>query len=304
MRDGIVFGTVLAALLAAPLAATQQPATQEGRAALERRLVAQPAKVPVVDARVTTGRPYSGDAVTEFVQVLPDGNRITRKTLTRTFRDTEGRTRREVTAAEGTKVLMVNITDPAGGTTYVLEPETRTAWKQSSIVTYREPGGSAMVAGSGGGRGGAVARTPPPTADERREIEAAAQARIRVTESAAGGAREVRAVQERTAAQGAVTTEDLGTQMFDGVLAEGTRTTTVIAAGSVGNEQPIRVVSEQWFSPDLQVIVMTKHSDPRIGENTYRLVNIVRGEPDRALFEVPAEYTMKEGGIIRRRQPQ
>ena len=78
--------------------------------------------------------------------------------------------------------------------------------------------------------------------------------------------------------------------------------TTTIPAGSIGNEQPILVVSEQWFSPDLKVLVMTKHSDPRSGENTYRLTNITQTEPVRTLFEVPADYTLKDS-VIRRQSP-
>ena len=91
--------------------------------------------------------------------------------------------------------------------------------------------------------------------------------------------------------------EDLGRQTVDGVAATGTRTTWTIAAGAIGNLQPIKIVSEQWFSPDLQLLVLTKHSDPRTGENTYRLQNIVRAEPDRSLFTVPPDYTLKESGI-------
>ena len=95
---------------------------------------------------------------------------------------------------------------------------------------------------------------------------------------------------------GTVNKEDLGQQVIEGVVATGTRTTTTIAAGSIGNEQPILIVSEQWFSPDLKVLVMTKHSDPRTGETTYRLTNIVQTEPARSLFEVPADYTIKDVG--------
>ena len=91
-------------------------------------------------------------------------------------------------------------------------------------------------------------------------------------------------------ASGTVNKEDLGTQVIEGLVATGTRTTTTIAAGSIGNEQPILIVSEQWFSPDLKVLVMTKHSDPRSGETIYRLTNIVQAEPARSLFEVPADY--------------
>jgi hypothetical protein len=96
---------------------------------------------------------------------------------------------------------------------------------------------------------------------------------------------------------GKASREDLGEREIEGVLARGTRTTTVIQAGEIGNDRAITVVAEQWYSPDLQLIVATKHSDPRSGETTYRLTNIVRGEQDRSLFEVPAEYTLKETGI-------
>ena len=41
---------------------------------------------------------------------------------------------------------------------------------------------------------------------------------------------------------------------------------------------------------------MSRHSDPRMGETTFRLTQISRGEPERALFEVPGDYTVKEGG--------
>ena len=88
--------------------------------------------------------------------------------------------------------------------------------------------------------------------------------------------------------------ESLGTQVIEGVEAEGTRTTITIAAGEIGNEQPINIVSERWYSPALQVVVMTRHADPRSGETIYRLSNINRAEPARTLFEVPSDYTIKE----------
>ena len=77
-------------------------------------------------------------------------------------------------------------------------------------------------------------------------------------------------------------------------MAVGTRTTTTLSAGAIGNEQPLTIVSEQWLSPELELLLVTRHSDPRVGETSYRLTNLVRGEPDRALFQVPADYTLKE----------
>ena len=91
--------------------------------------------------------------------------------------------------------------------------------------------------------------------------------------------------------------ESLGTQTIEGVQAEGTRVTFTIPAGKIGNERPIVTVNEQWYSPELQAVVMSKNSDPRTGETTYRLTNIVRSEPDPGLFQVPSDYTVNEGGF-------
>ncbi len=77
-------------------------------------------------------------------------------------------------------------------------------------------------------------------------------------------------------------------------MAEGTRITRTIPAGSVGNEQPIVITTETWYSPDLKVLVMTKTNDPRMGETTYRLTNIQRSEPPANLFQVPDDYTVKD----------
>jgi hypothetical protein len=55
-------------------------------------------------------------------------------------------------------------------------------------------------------------------------------------------------------------------------------------------------VFETWYSPELQTVVMSKHSDPRMGENTFRLTNLNRNEQPRSLFEVPPDYTIQEGG--------
>jgi hypothetical protein len=89
-------------------------------------------------------------------------------------------------------------------------------------------------------------------------------------------------------------TEKLGTQMIEGVSAEGTRTTITIPAGEIGNERAIEIVSERWYSTELQVVVMTRHNDPRFGETTYKLTNINRAEQPKSLFEVPPGYTVKE----------
>ena len=96
-------------------------------------------------------------------------------------------------------------------------------------------------------------------------------------------------------------TESLGKRVVEGVESEGTRTTVTIPAGEIGNTLPIHVVDESWYSRELQVPVMTRHLDPRSGENIFRLTNINRSEPARSLFEVPAGYTIVEN--VRPRVP-
>jgi hypothetical protein len=238
-----------------------------------------------VETKIVTGRPYSAEAVTERTQVLGDGNRINLRSVTRVFRDGEGRTRREMIDETG-QVQTISISDPVAKTSYTLNPETKIAYAAGGIVTFTERPAA-------GGRGGSV-----------RVVERQATGdNPRVLENKVATATPVGGVMMRTPSldDKNATKEDLGQQNIEGVMATGTRTTTVIPPGEIGNAQEIRVVSEQWFSDDLQVLVVTRHSDPRSGENVYRLQNILRAEPDPALFTVPTDYTIQRRGV---RRPQ
>lgn len=90
------------------------------------------------------------------------------------------------------------------------------------------------------------------------------------------------------------TTEDLGTQVIEGVLVEGHRQITTFPVGFQGNDRPIVTTSDSWMSPDLKIMVLTKSNDPRSGETTVKLTNLNRGEPDPALFQPPPDYTIAE----------
>ena len=272
-----------------------------------------------VEARITPGAPYSAEAVTESTQQLADGNRIVKKTVTRIFRDSEGRTRREQLAANGVDVQTVNISDPIAQSTFVLVPADHTAFRNGVVIATPRGVATATVAAGGSG-----VVTAARSADGLVRVEARENSegdRKAAVEAAAAGARSggagggqavaVGGARGRGGFDGAMlpskvpgpgdpgVREDLGQQTIEGVVATGTRVTTTIAAGAIGNEQPIKIVSEQWFSPELQVLVLTKHSDPRTGETSYRLTNIVRGEQARSLFEVPPDYTLKDS-VIRR----
>jgi hypothetical protein len=80
------------------------------------------------------------------------------------------------------------------------------------------------------------------------------------------------------------------------VSAEGTRITRTIPAGEIGNQKPIVITIEKWYSAELQETVMTKRNDPRMGETVFQLTNIQRTEPAATLFQVPADYTVEQGG--------
>lgn len=245
--------------------------------------------------KVVKGAPYSAQAVTESVQNLSDGNRIINKSTSAIYRDSEGRTRREQTlrtiggfANSGDAPQTVFINDPVAGTSYTLDPRSRTARKMPPMnfkFEFRVPGPGEK------GEKGERRELPPGGVQmgrvERQQIEIA-HADILMK---GGPGPETRF----TWGWGnhAAKDEPLGKQNIEGVEAEGTRSTTTIPAGEIGNERAIEIVNERWYSAELQTTVMTRHSDPRFGETTYRLTNIDRSEPSRTLFEVPADYTIK-----------
>ena len=215
--------------------------------------------------RVVKGAPFSAVSVSETTQVLADGNRIVRKTQTNLYRDSEGRIRKEVTlpaigplSTSGQPHSFIVISDPVAGTSYVLEPDQK--------VAREMPGRMGMKIRTSGGPGG------PGDVVYHKFKEG-----------------------KTGTANANIKTESLGTQTIDGVTAEGTRTTHTIPAGEIGNEQPITVVSERWYSADLQMDVKSAHSDPRFGNTTYTLTNIQRTEPAAALFAVPSGYTIEQG---------
>ena len=310
-KTGVIAGMTLAVAMPA---AAQEPGTLE-RMTIEAKAQIERARAPV-ESRITRGAPYSAEAVTETLQVLADGNRIARKSVTRIYRDSEGRTRRETVSPSG-DVVTVNISDPVGESQYVLDPRTRVAHRTGVIMATA--GGAAAATVAAGGFGTVVAaRTPEggvkvearddeakrSELEMRRKIETEAAAM-----AAAGGGRggvtvvyQAEASAMRVPMTANATKEDLGTQIVEGVMARGTRSTTTIEAGAIGNTRPIQIVSEQWYSEDLKVLVMTKHSDPRTGETTYRLTNVQLAEPPASLFQVPADYTFRDS-VIRRQSP-
>ncbi|HEX8459025.1 MAG TPA: energy transducer TonB [Pyrinomonadaceae bacterium] len=366
------------------------------------------------DSKVVKGAPYSAEAVTESVQALADGNRITHTSKASIYRDGEGRTRRDqtlnhigpwATSEEPAQTIFIN--DPVAGAHYVLNPRTRTAQKMSNTLTFKRTfseseqgtnesprtqvftrsgnGASAVVltqegapktttsAGGGNLSGKAIKRVPPTYPPIAKAAGAQGPVSVQIVIGETGAVESAKATaghpllqqaavdaarqwqfsptklggspvkvsgtisfvftlpkeeEAGEAGTGGTTTftrtlapghspvgervkplkESLGKQLIEGVEAEGTRTTLTFPAGMIGNERAISIVSERWYAPELQTVVLSKHSDPRFGETTFRLTNINRAEPARTLFEVPSDYTVREDrqpvNIMRMRQPE
>jgi hypothetical protein len=211
--------------------------------------------------------PFSADVTIESSHTLADGNHIRETVNAKVYRDSEGRTRREQAvnlnglAPDANMRQMVFINDPVAGVSYSLNAKERTGTKFVRPVGDSRASQRAPLDASGRGPG------------------------FRPRESSAGGV-----MGRRYAANQNAKRESLGRQTIEGVPADGTRTTVTIPAGQAGNDQPIVTVVENWYSPDLQATVLSKHSDPRIGETVTRLTNIGRAEPAHTLFEAPADY--------------
>jgi hypothetical protein len=226
------------------------------------------------------GAPYSAQFATERVQTLADGNRIQQTFSGTVARDSQGRIRREealppLPGSSGDSPRLVRIEDPVAGVHWTLDAQTKTAIKMPFPTLNKGVAGTALP--------------PPPPGGEQTFFYS----------STSGGKAGVEIVSRAPgAAPDANTTKtDLGTQTVGGVSAQGTRITRTIPAGTVGNEQPITITTETWYSPDLHVLVLSKSSDPRIGDTTYTLTNIQRAEPAASLFQVPDDYTIKDQPI-------
>ncbi len=235
------------------------------------------------EGSVVKGAPYSAEAVTETTQTLGDGNRITRKTSTSLYRDGEGRTRRDQSlpavgpwATSGTPPVNIFINDPVSGVNYILDSNSKTARK--------------VIAGKAFSR--AIPATPAGVAFHKSEIGHSEAGTVVTSTATAGIAFQRTQTVQITAPRSSE--QKLPAQLIEGVQAEGTRTTITIPAGEVGNDLPIDIVSERWYSPELKTVVMSKHSDPRMGETVYKLKGIQRAEPSKSLFEVPADYTLAD----------
>jgi hypothetical protein len=246
------------------------------------------------------GAPYSATITTEMVQTLSDGTHITQTTTGAVARDSEGRTRQDaplpsignLSAANAPHLVFIQ--DPVAQVSYTLDLTNKTAQEMATMPppAAADASGARVAAkekyfvqmGTAGtvSTGGPIS---PPMQLALPDSPAAAEPGVMMFQKTIIG--------DNGLAK--ATTEDLGSQSMQGVTVTGTRTTRTIPKGQIGNDAPISIVTEVWTSPDLQTVVYSKRTDPRMGEQTFQLTNITRSEPDPSSFTVPAGFTVTDG---------
>jgi hypothetical protein len=291
-----------------------------------------PAVTVVSDAKVTGGvtvsgnrsiknSPFSADAISESIQTLADGNRIVRTSTSKLYRNSEGRFRQELAGGSGgafgsffTYGDGVTIVNPGQGS-FVLDSTAKIARSYQDLADQYVA--LAPLAATSAVRAVEAARLSPEARADIEKLTAEVDKIKGSREQIAAVKDELKAAAERMATTSMYTagvgntvmalptiargpkyesrTEDLGEQSYEGISAHGTRTITTIPANAIGNERPIEITYEKWFSDELQMVVYSKQSDPRTGEHTYRLTNINRSEPDPSLFKVPNGFKVVSG---------
>jgi hypothetical protein len=281
-------------------------------------------------SRIVTGKPFSATEERHSVQILGDGTRIQSSETNRLYRDDQGRTRIEpssgnitifdpvagfsveldpvnkaaskmnVVVREGRIVAKTNlglaISAEVTDVTRLAKLQAELAQLQSqytptypSVVQLKKQIAELQAAQD---RGISVQVLP---ADRIKVATAANQeAKVNAEHSVTFTAAGVGPVTVRVGAGDNASVESLAAQMVNGALAQGTRTTETIPAGKIGNDRPINIVNERWFSNDLQMLVKSTSSDPRFGDTTYQLNGIVQSSPDPSLFQIPADYTIRK----------
>ena len=209
--------------------------------------------------KTVAGAPFTATVTSSHSEKLADGNSIANNFSGTLARDSQGRTRREMSlpaigplSANGSAPHLAFISDPVAQTNFTLNMDKKTA-QQFPAHAKRAGRGMSEEGDVAGGRG------------------------------PRGGGQNAN-----------VTTQNLGPKSINGVNAEGTLVTHTIPAGKMGNTAPIVITTERWYSADLHMVISETRTDPRFGTTTYQLTNINRAEPDVALFTVPSGFAVKQ----------
>ena len=286
-----------------PIAVGQQDAGQQQKHEAEMAVLLHPNNEPgegqeaqqkvvmelvAADAQMVKGKPYSADTSTETVQTLTDGNRIVHRTVSKFYRDSDGRTRREQTFGNvdpehpSPHEVKVFVDDPVSGAAFVLDPGSKSADKVQRTRKFLDERNGEDVG----------TNIMFKSVNEGEDVEQSAPGRMMIKFRDEHSGDSNTNLYRIESDKRDVAKEDLGTRNIEGVDCKGTRQTITIPAGAVGNEKPISIVTETWFAPTIAAVVESITDDPRYGKTTYQLTNLQLNEPSRSLFEPPANFKL------------
>jgi hypothetical protein len=203
-----------------------------------------------------TGAPYSARQTTVRIQTAENGQKFSTSEVSLWWRDAEGRTRQErlMKMPSGQEYRSIDVTDP--------NTRIRMTWSTP-------PAGVAI-----GTRSVTIwpllakPKIGPP------------RWRARTTGSWPNGYSEV----------------ILEQQQVNGIDALGLRITGVMTLGTDQNGHDLKGSSllEVWVSPALGIVMREISDNPRFGRSLSELSDVVRGDPDPALFSPPAGYQVRD----------
>lgn len=205
-------------------------------------------------AEPVTGEPYSATQVHKTVRTLEDGTKVSHQGHHFVARDSAGRVRVEIRTGKGKD----GQPDPA--MVFVSDPVSHTVTTWSTGQEAKHIATTTKLSG------------------EQRPARRVAQT----------------TTEDPSRPQPIVTTENLGTQMLNGVAVTDVKTTTVVPAGRSGNDAPITKTREVWTSDEMKLVMKEEWTDPRTGVRTIELSQFSRAEPDEALFHAPKGYEVKD----------
>lgn len=231
---------------------SQEAANAEQREMAAKKEIQEKLEILAAHSKVVPGKPYYATSTTDVVQTLTDGNRIVQHSSSVIYRDNQGRTRREQTFPGFEN-------HPGETKIFIDDPVAKTAY-------VLDPGEKA-------------ARSISSSREVMLKLERGSDTMANVKLPKLDEANDI-------------VTDPLGTKNIQGVTCVGKRQTITIPAGQVGNEKPIAIVTETWFSPDIDAVVQSTTTDPRFGQTTYTLSHLQLKDQPPALFALPAGYRM------------
>jgi len=250
--------------------------------------------------------PFSADVITQYDRTLDNGGHIHHESRGRVYRDSQGRMRTESQATPGQpgSDQRITVTDPQQQVIIYLNPRNKTATIFHFGELEQAPGTNAKRSKKKDLSKIRIGPAPPNLGVPQPQIDgpqipsgqanAPSNSSIPSRDSAPG------MDPSDVASSRGATVVPLGTRIIGGISATGTRTTRTMNPGTAGNDRAIVFISDTWTSTDLKVAVLTETDDGQAGHSTMKLVNIIRSEPNAALFQIPSDYTVKEGGATLR----